>query len=96
MADVAEVRLSCGRWYLSVCGIVLAMEGDPCREGSLPEEVYPPISPEELENASIGDKPAAELPMEIVRFFRGERWTKEMLSWVAGEINRKASLREET
>jgi hypothetical protein len=89
---VAEVRLSCGRWYLSVCGFAVAMEGDRCRDGSLPEVVMPPIPTEELHNATIGGKPASELPISLVRFFRGNNWTKEMLSYVADKINRRATL----
>ncbi len=50
MTSVAEVRLSCGRWYLSVCGFAVAMEGD--------------------------------------------NWSKEMLQYVADEINRRAVLRD--
>ncbi len=86
---LADVRLSCGRHYLQVAGFVLAMEGDPCREAQLPEEVYPEIPEEELAHATIGDKPANELPRDIVRFFRGVRWTPEMLRYVADVINKR-------
>jgi hypothetical protein len=87
---VAEVCLSCGRYYLSVCGFVVAMEGDRCREGKLPEEVMPPIPDEELAQATIGGQPASELPIGVVRFFRGDNWTKGMLKYVAAQINRRA------
>jgi hypothetical protein len=72
------------------------MEGDRCRDGDLPEWVMPAIPSEELANATIGGKPALEIPLDIVRFFRGENWTKEMLSYVADEINRFAVLRDRT
>ncbi len=88
--SIAEVRLSCGRSVLFVAGIALAREGDKCRTSKIPEHVLPPIPPEELANASIGGKPASELPIDVVRFFRGDNWTDAMLEWVAGEINRKA------
>jgi hypothetical protein len=88
MEPLAEVRLSCGRQHLFVAGIVLATEGDRCRDGSLPEEVLPPIPPEELGHATIGDKPARDLPVEVVRWFRGDCWTPQMLEYVASKINR--------
>lgn len=88
---VAEVLLSCGRRYLLVCGFTLAMEGDKCRDGSLPEAVLPPIPEEELACATMGGKAASELPIDLVRFFRGENWTKEMLEYVCDEINRNIS-----
>lgn len=84
---IAEVKLSCGRFYLEVCGIVVAMEGDPCRH-SLPDEAAEPIPQQELEDAMIGDKKASDLPLDVVRWFRGERWSRKSLEWVAGEINR--------
>jgi hypothetical protein len=85
--DIAEVGLSTGRQYLKVAGIVIAVEGDPCRDSDLPEEVLPPIPPAELEHASIGGKPIKDLPMNLVRFFRGDNWTPEMLEYVAQRIN---------
>jgi len=84
---LAEVRLSCGRFYLSVAGIAVAMEGDKCREGDLPDEVYPPIPDEELATATIGGEPIADMDPRIIRVFRGERWTESMLRYVAGRIN---------
>ena len=87
---IADVKCSCGRFYLEVAGIAVAMQGDNCR-ASLPEECLDPIPSEELEAASIGGKPAKDLPIEHVRFFRGERWTKESLEYVAGVINDAAA-----
>ncbi len=84
---LARVGLSCGRYYLSVAGIVVAMECDPCRDATIPEEVRKPIPEGELATAMIGDRPAAELPVEVVRFFRGDRWTYGTLHWVADRIN---------
>jgi hypothetical protein len=84
---IAQVNLSCGRLHLSVGGIVVAMEGDKCRDGSFPEEVLPPIPAEELKHATIGEKRAKNLPIEIVRFFRGDNWTGDMLRYAAGKIN---------
>ncbi len=86
--EIAEVRSSCGRHYLSVAGIVVAMEGDKCRDGGLLEEAYAAIPPEELAQASIGGKPASELPIDVVRFFRGDHWSEALLQAAADQINR--------
>jgi len=86
----AEVRCSCGRYFLDIAGVVVAMQGDPCR-AELPEEYLEVISSEELNRASIGGKPANELPLELVRFFRGGVWTKRMLEHVADVINNAAA-----
>ena len=88
---LAEVKFSCGRSYLSVAGIAVAMEGDRCRDSGMPEGVLPPIPPEELEHATIGDKRAKDLPIEMVRFFRGDNWTEQMLQWAADKINAAAA-----
>jgi len=90
VSDIAEVGLSCGRYYLSVAGIVLAMEGDKCRDASLPESVLSPIPQDELEYATIGGKPVKDLPIETVRFFRGDCWNKKMLDYVAKKINEES------
>jgi hypothetical protein len=87
---LAEVLLSCGRQYLSVAGFAVAMEGDKCRDSHMPESVLPPIPPEELEHARIGDKMAKDLPIDLVRFFRGDNWTPAMLEYVADKINEAA------
>jgi hypothetical protein len=87
---LAEVFLSMGRHHLRVAGFVLGTEGDKCRDGSIPEEVLPPIPPEELEHATIGGKPAKDMPVDVVRFFRGNLWTPEMLRYVAERINAAA------
>ncbi len=88
MADpLAETAYSCGRCCLKVAGIVLAMQGDPCRDGSLPESVLPPIHANELDQATIGGQSVKDMPIEIVRFFRGDRWTPAMLEYVATKIN---------
>ena len=84
---IASVSLCCGRHCLFVAGIVVAMEGDKCRSADLPEEVHDPIPPEELEHASIGGQSIREMPIEIVRFFRGDVWNKKMLEYVADKIN---------
>lgn len=94
--SLAEVKFSCGHHYLSVAGVVVAMEGDRCRDGGLPESVYDPIPPEELEHATIGDKRAKDIPIEVVRFFRGDNWTPKMLEYVADKINREALGHERT
>ena len=41
--QIASVGLSCGRNYLEVAGIIVAMEGDKCRASNLPEEILPQI-----------------------------------------------------
>lgn len=84
---IAEVVYSMGRCHLMVAGFVLATEGDKCRDGSLPEEVLPPIPQEELEHATIGDKRAKDLPIKMVRWFRGDCWNEEMIRYVAEKIN---------
>ncbi len=89
--SIAKVLFSCGRHYLSVAGVALAMEGDKCRDGDLPEEVYEPIPEEELNRATIGGKPIRDMPMDVVRFFRGDCWTKKMLEYVAVRINAAAA-----
>jgi len=91
MKEFATVRLSYGRLHLNVAGFTLAMEGDKCRDGTLPEEVLPPIPEEELAVVTIGDKPAKDLPISIVRWFRGDCWTKTMLEYVANEINKRVA-----
>lgn len=89
-APLAEARVCCGRHCLFVAGIAVAMEGDKCRDGTIPEDVLPPIPREELEQATIGDKRAIDLPIDVVRFFRGDNWTPRMLQWVADRINAAA------
>jgi hypothetical protein len=88
---LAKVVVSMGRYHLMVGGFDLATEGDQCRAESLPEDVLPPIPEEELARASIGGRPAKEMPIDIVRFFRGACWTEKMLRYVADEINRQAA-----
>lgn len=91
MSKIAEVGLACGRHYLSVAGITVAMEGDKCRDGELPEEVYEPIPEAELATATIGGKPIWDMDPKVIRFFRGDYWTPRMLQCVADRINRAAS-----
>jgi hypothetical protein len=91
MRDIAEVIYSMGRCHLKVAGFVLATEGDKCRDGNLPEDVFEPIPSEELEHAMIGGHRAKDLPIEMVRFFRGDVWNQNMIKYVANEINRIAA-----
>ncbi len=84
---LAEVRCTCGRNVLFIAGFAVAMEGDRCRDGNLPESVLPEIPREELERAMIGDKRASDVPVELVRFYRGDNWTGAMLEYVADKIN---------
>lgn len=85
---LANVRLSCGRIYLEVAGIVVAVQGDKCRSSSeFPEEILPQIPDEELKNATIGGKSAKDVPLDVIRFFRGECWTEKMLEYAADRIN---------
>ena len=84
---IAEVIYSMGRCHLKVAGFVLATEGDKCRDGSLPEEVLPPIPGEELATATIGGKRAIDMPIGVVRFFRGDCWNQNMIKYVADKIN---------
>jgi hypothetical protein len=87
---LAEVRASCGHYYLEVAGISVAMAGDVCREGEIPEELHDPIPEEELAHATIGGQPAKDMPIDIVRMFRSSHWNKAMLEWVANKINSSA------
>jgi hypothetical protein len=93
--DLAEVRCSCGRYFLSVAGIAVAMEGDSCREANVPEDLWGEIPTAELAQATIGSRPAAELPTDVVRFFRGGRWNEDMLRWAAETINRSTDGRRD-
>ena len=88
---IAEVRCTCGRNVLFIAGFALAMEGDKCRDGSLPESVLPPIPEHELATATIGGEPAIDMPRDVVRFFRGDCWTTEMLGYVADRVNEYAA-----
>lgn len=83
----AKVILSCGRYVLMVGEFALAMQGDLCRTGNIPESVLPPIPEDELQTASIGGKPIRDMPVEQVRMFRPEYWTKEMLQYVCNALN---------
>jgi len=93
---IAEVVLSMGRHHLRVAGFYLATEGDKCRDGSLPEDVLPPIPADELEHATIGGQPVKDMPRDVVRFFRGDCWTPAMMEWVAARINETAAKVEGT
>lgn len=84
---IAEVRFSCGRHYLSVAGICVAVECDPCRESNLPLDVLPPIPEIEMEHGTIGGKPIKELPLELVHSIRGNAWDEKMLKYVCEKIN---------
>lgn len=85
---LAEVRYYCGRAYLSVAGVTVAMEGDKCRHSDMPEEVCEPIPESELETATIGGEPVKDMLRNVVRFFRGDNWTVAGLEWAAEQINR--------
>jgi len=87
--ELAAVSSACGRTYLEVAGITLAMEGDICRTSDIPEDIMPPIPQAELENANVGGTPATELSRELIRFFRRDYWTTEMMEYVANKINQK-------
>lgn len=89
LKPLAVVGFTCGRHYLDVAGIAVAMEGDMCRQ-LLPSDVAEPIPEDELKLATIGGKPCSELPLDLVRTFRGERWTPKSLQWAAGTINQVA------
>jgi hypothetical protein len=87
---LAEVKFSCGRHYLSVGGIAVAMEGDKCRDGDMPEHVYEPIPEYEMEHGTIGGEPVKGMEPAMIRFFRGSNWTQQMLEYAAQTINEKA------
>ena len=84
---IAEARFGCGRSYLSVADVVLAMEGDKCRDGDMPNEVYDPIPAHEYETATIGGESINGMDECLIRVFRGSTWTPKMLKFVADKIN---------
>lgn len=90
MKDLAETRVCCWRHFLFVAGVAVAMEGDPCRDGDLPEEVLLPIPADEMERATIDGKPIKDMPTDVVRVCRGDNWTPKMLDYVAAKINAAA------
>ncbi len=93
MTKIAEVRFSCGRAFLFVAGIAVAMQGEVCHQ-QIPEEFAEPIPEEEMRTAHIGGKPISELPMDVVRFFRPENWTVQSLTWAAAQINEQHNKKE--
>jgi len=90
MSNIAEVCFSMGRSYLKVGGVIVAVEGDKCRE-ILPVEAADPIPEEELAQATIGGKPAKDMPPHLIQFFRGECWREKSLEWAAKRINAVAA-----
>lgn len=84
---IAQVGFSTGRCFLSVGGVIVAMEGDKLRD-IFPEEALQPIPQAELEHASIGDKLASDVPLHVVRFFRTDFWCQKSLRWAAERINK--------
>jgi hypothetical protein len=87
----AEIVFSMGRCHLKIGGFYLATEGDKCRDGNLPEELFSPIPQEEIDRATIGGKPAGDISIEIVRWFRGDNWNEHMMRYVAEQINKQVS-----
>jgi len=73
--DIARIGLSCGRLYLEVSSIIVAMEGDVCRDSTIPEKYRTPV-------IKIDGK-----PIELVRYFGGSAWNEEMLEYVRDKIN---------
>lgn len=88
MSDIAEVRCTCGRYVLFVAGIAVAMQGDKCRDGELPEEVLDPIPQHVYDHGSIGGEPITkDMNAKLVRFFVGNYWNETMLRYAADKIN---------
>jgi hypothetical protein len=44
---MATVELHTGRWCLMIAGLVIAMEGDPCREWTLARSTWVKLNLEE-------------------------------------------------
>jgi len=40
--EIAEVGLACGRQYLKVAGVIVAVENDICRDPGIPKEYHHP------------------------------------------------------
>lgn len=76
---IAKVGLSCGRLYLEVSGIIVAMEGDKCRDSSIPDEYRTPM-PESITKDNV-------LSLGMIRFLYGSEWNEKMLEYVADRIN---------
>lgn len=87
MDKLAKVGFSTGCCFLSVGGVIVAMEGDKLRD-IFPEEALEPIPQEELEGACIGNKRASDMPLHVVRFFRTDLWCQKSLEWAAARINK--------
>lgn len=86
--QIAEVGFSCGRSYLKVAGVIVAVEGDRCRDcGNIPEEFKDPI-PDHVYEGTIGGKPITrDMDPDLIRFFVGENWSEKMLCYLANRIN---------
>lgn len=85
--NIAHVAGSCGRLFLSVAGITVAAQGDQCRDCEWPNDVYPPLSEEELATGRIGDEMIRDMPLELVKVFRPIWWDERMLRHAADRIN---------
>jgi hypothetical protein len=61
---IATVELHTGRWCLMIAGLVIAVEGDPCREWSLARSRWVKLS---LEQAATQINTAIERPVHVDR-----------------------------
>lgn len=73
----AEVKLACGRWYLLIDGLTVAMESDPCRSPQLEGNSWDKTNLEmvaQLINSQSGvDSPARANLEEAWRLTHGDR-----------------------
>lgn len=85
---IAEVVSRSGRTVLVILGHIVAMEGDPCRCPNFPGEACEPIPDQVYDHATInGKKITRDMDPQMIRFFVGHRWTKELLQFMADKIN---------
>jgi hypothetical protein len=84
---LAAVRVSCGRAYLSIGGMIIAVEGDPCRDSTLVGNFAP---------RNLGDTPPPSLTIppsidyvvdRYIPYSVRHVWSPGMLEAVAHRIN---------
>jgi hypothetical protein len=76
---LAEVVFSCGRAFLMVAGIAVAMELDVCRDGDFPDECF------------VRDPDIERILGPIEGPQRRNVWNRKMLDYAAAKINGAAT-----
>lgn len=87
---LAFVGLACGRQYLKVGGVIVAMEGDVCRDATIPAECcerrVDTIALDSLTNGRVMDEERFE---SIKRMCTRDVWNAKSMEWTAKQINSK-------